>query len=121
VKLAFIGAGVMGEAIIAGVLKKGLSLPEDITACDIVPDRREYLTNRYAIGVSDDPAKASSGSEVILLAVKPQADRYVDHGRGADRLSPILTQTRCDCARDTEYAGADRRRYDRVDSYRRRR
>jgi pyrroline-5-carboxylate reductase len=72
VKLAFIGAGVMGEAIIAGVLKKGLALPEEVTACDIVPDRREYLINRYAIQVSDDPAKASSGSDVVLLAVKPQ-------------------------------------------------
>ena len=47
-KLAFIGAGVMGEAIIAGVLKKGMSLPEDITACDIVPDRQ---------GVSDEPVR----------------------------------------------------------------
>jgi len=79
VKLAFIGAGVMGEAIIAGVLKKGMAVPEDITACDIVPERREYLTNRYAIDVSDDPAKASSGSEVVLLAVKPQ--EFVTAGR----------------------------------------
>ena len=71
-KLAFIGAGIMGEAIIAGVLKKGIALPEDITACDIVPDRREYLSNRYAIDVSDDPTKTSSGSEIVLLAVKPQ-------------------------------------------------
>jgi pyrroline-5-carboxylate reductase len=78
-KLAFIGAGVMGEAIIAGVLKKGMAVPEDITACDIVPERREYLTNRYAIDVSDDPAKASSGSEVVLLAVKPQ--EFVAAGR----------------------------------------
>jgi pyrroline-5-carboxylate reductase len=71
-KLAFIGAGVMGEAIIAGILKKGLAPPEDIVACDIAADRREYLTNRYAIEVSDDPGKAPSGSDIVLLAVKPQ-------------------------------------------------
>jgi pyrroline-5-carboxylate reductase len=71
-KLAFIGAGIMGEAIIAGVLKRGVSHPEDISACDIVPERRDYLANRYAISVSDDPAKASSGSDIVLLAVKPQ-------------------------------------------------
>jgi len=71
-KLAFIGAGVMGEAIIAGVLNKGIAAPADIAACDIVAARREYLTKTYGVRVSDDANSTSSGSEIVILAVKPQ-------------------------------------------------
>jgi pyrroline-5-carboxylate reductase len=71
-KLAFIGGGMMGEAIIAGALNKGIAKPDEIAACDIVAARREYLAKTYGIQVSDDPAKLSHSSDLVLLAVKPQ-------------------------------------------------
>jgi pyrroline-5-carboxylate reductase len=72
VKLAFIGGGMMGEAIIAGVLGKGLARPADIAVCEIVAARRDYLSQTHAVSVTDSAPGAVAGSEVIVLAVKPQ-------------------------------------------------
>jgi pyrroline-5-carboxylate reductase len=71
-KLAFIGGGMMGEAIIAGVLNNGIAAASDISACDVVEARRQHLANTYGIEVSDDAAKASTSGDLVLLAVKPQ-------------------------------------------------
>ncbi len=71
-KIAFIGGGVMGEAMIKGLLTKGLSPPSDIIASDISASRLETLRTMYHIGVSEDYGIAIKGSDVIVLAVKPQ-------------------------------------------------
>ncbi len=42
-KLAFIGGGVMGEAMISGVLKNGLAKPQDVAVCDLLSQRSEFL------------------------------------------------------------------------------
>jgi pyrroline-5-carboxylate reductase len=72
VRLAFIGSGVMGEAIIAAVLERGLAQPADVTACDVVAQRREHLSRTYGIATAERSADAVSGSDLIVLAVKPQ-------------------------------------------------
>jgi len=72
VRLAFIGSGVMGEAIIAAVLQGGLAQPTDVTACDVVPQRREHLSQAYGIVTAEQAADAIAGSDLIVLAVKPQ-------------------------------------------------
>jgi pyrroline-5-carboxylate reductase len=71
-KVAFVGAGMMGEAIIKGVLDKGLLSPIDICACDIVSQRLEHLQSTYGIKVTEDKTAALDGADVIVLAVKPQ-------------------------------------------------
>jgi pyrroline-5-carboxylate reductase len=71
-KLGFIGGGMMGEAIIAGVLNKGIARPGDIAAADIAASRRKHLTKTYGVRVSEDPAVACDGNDIVLLAVKPQ-------------------------------------------------
>jgi pyrroline-5-carboxylate reductase len=71
-KLAFIGGGNMGEAILAAVLDKGLATPSDISVSDISRERREYLKNRYGVVVTDSNAEAVKNKEIIILAVKPQ-------------------------------------------------
>jgi pyrroline-5-carboxylate reductase len=71
-RLAFIGGGMMGEAIIAGVLANKLAAPGDISVCEIVADRRKYLADTHGVAVSDDAAKAADGGDVVVLAVKPQ-------------------------------------------------
>src|SRR5439155_19745222 len=68
-KLAFIGAGVMGEAIIAGVLDKGIVSPADISACDISAARREHLAKTYGVSVGEEAAAVSSNSDVVMTAV----------------------------------------------------
>ncbi len=71
-KLAFIGGGMMGEAIVGGVLAKGIAQAGEIAVCDIAAARREHLAKTFAVRVTDAPADAIPGAEVVVLAVKPQ-------------------------------------------------
>lgn len=38
-KITFIGSGAMGEAMLAGLLRQGLSLPENLFTADARPER----------------------------------------------------------------------------------
>ena len=71
-KAAFIGAGVMGEAIIVALLGKGIARPSDLVACDISPQRREHIRTTYGIAVAESASDAIADAQIILLAVKPQ-------------------------------------------------
>ena len=42
-KIAFIGGGNMGEAMVSAILKKGLSTPHSICVSDISNTRRQHL------------------------------------------------------------------------------
>ncbi len=71
-KLAFIGGGTMGEAIVAGAIAKNVAGAEDIAVCDVAPDRREYISSRYGVSVTEAASEAASGADIVVLAVKPQ-------------------------------------------------
>ncbi len=71
-KIAFIGGGNMGEAILAAVLQKGLAKSSDICISDISPERREYLKEEYKVDVTGSNRDAVIGSDIVVLAVKPQ-------------------------------------------------
>jgi len=71
-KLAFIGGGVMGEAIIGALLSRGIAQADDITACDVLAQRRDHLQRTYKVGAVDEGAAAVEGADVVVLAVKPQ-------------------------------------------------
>jgi len=62
----------MGEAIIAAVLQGELAQPADVTACDVVAQRREHLAQTYGIATTERAASAAAKSDLIVLAVKPQ-------------------------------------------------
>jgi pyrroline-5-carboxylate reductase len=70
--LAFIGSGVMGEAMIRGILAQRLIAPEAITATDPLADRLQALHGRYGIRTSTDNQAAVRASKIIVLSVKPQ-------------------------------------------------
>ncbi len=71
-KMAFLGAGNMAEALVAGIVKGKLSKPEFVLATDISPARLEILKDRYGIQVGDQNLDAVSWADVIILCVKPQ-------------------------------------------------
>lgn len=71
-KIAFIGGGNMGEAIIGALLEKKLSVPADISVSDISEPRRQYLKKQYGVAVASKNREAVSGKNVVVLAVKPQ-------------------------------------------------
>ncbi|MEI6437861.1 MAG: pyrroline-5-carboxylate reductase [Candidatus Omnitrophota bacterium] len=66
-KIAFIGAGNMGEAILAGLYKKHACV-----VCEARVERRVYLKKKYRCSFGDTPALAAAKADVVLLAVKPQ-------------------------------------------------
>ena len=71
-KIAFIGGGKMGEAIIKSLLESEICLPAEISVSDISESRRLYLKKQYGIVVTANNREAINGREVAVLAVKPQ-------------------------------------------------
>ena len=71
-RLAFIGAGAMGEALIGGLLSGGQVAPDRITATDTRPDRLDELQGRFRIRTGADNRAAAGESDIVVLAVKPQ-------------------------------------------------
>lgn len=71
-KLGFLGGGVMGESMIAGVLRNGVAQPQEISVCEIVAARRDYLASTHGVRVTDTAAETVAGSQLVVLAVKPQ-------------------------------------------------
>ncbi len=71
-KIAFIGGGNMGEAMISAILSMGISSPREITVGDISENRRQYLEKEYDVTVTDNIRLATDNGNVIVLAIKPQ-------------------------------------------------
>jgi len=71
-KIAFVGSGVMAEAMIAGLLRKELAEPANITASGPREERGAELVKKYGIRSTTDNDSASSGADVVVLSVKPQ-------------------------------------------------
>ncbi len=70
--IALIGSGVMGEAIIAGLLRNGVTSPERILASGPRPERGEELVKCYGIQVFTENLRAAQPADVVILSVKPQ-------------------------------------------------
>ena len=71
-KIAFLGAGNMTEALVAGIIKGKLSEPSFLLATDISPTRLKLLKDRYQIQVGGQNLAAVLWADVIILCVKPQ-------------------------------------------------
>ncbi len=75
-KLVFVGCGVMGESIVAGLLRKELVKSTQISASHPRQARRHELSERHGISVYESNADAVSSSagddSIIVLCVKPQ-------------------------------------------------
>ena len=71
-KLAFIGGGTMGTAIVKSLLGKNVAEPGDIVVSDVSQSRRESLGKEYGVSTLADNRKAMEGSDMLILAIKPQ-------------------------------------------------
>jgi len=84
-KVAVIGAGKMGEGIIAGLLKSGVYSPEQIQAYEILADRIKYITKTYKIECVSDAKKAAAFADISIIAVKPG-----DVIKVLDAIAPVM-------------------------------
>ena len=72
IKIAFIGGGNMGAAMLSAILDKGLALPQAISVSDISDTRRQHLGQRYGVTVMSSNQLAVEKADVVVLAIKPQ-------------------------------------------------
>ena len=79
-KIAFIGGGVMGEAMISGLISKGSAEPESIAVSDVDQTRLKALRERYGIRCTADNREAIRGKDIVVLSVKPQVLAEVTEG-----------------------------------------
>jgi pyrroline-5-carboxylate reductase len=71
-RVAIVGAGVMAEAMIAGLLADRAVAASNLSASHPRRDRRDALEERHGIVVLARNAEAVTGADIVVLAVKPQ-------------------------------------------------
>lgn len=89
--IAFIGAGVMGEAMIAGLLKEKLIPAQQIIATGPRPERRDELAAQHGINVTDDNREAAHSADIVVFSLKPQTlPKVLPTLRGALRPGDLV-------------------------------
>lgn len=93
--ISFIGAGIMGEAMIRGLLAQKLIESDQIMASDPWQARITELTDKYGIRGTSDNREAAEAGQIVVLSIKPQSLPYVlpeirGHLRRQDLLLSIL-------------------------------
>lgn len=68
-----IGGGVMGEALISRLIAQHVYPAEAVLVSEPLPQRRDYLAKKYGVQVTADNRAVLAATEVLLLAIKPQA------------------------------------------------
>ena len=81
-KVAFIGGGNMAEAMISGLLSRGLTTADHIVVSGPREQRCVELHARYGVTVTTDNVEAVRGAHIVILSVKPQM------------MAAVLTQLR---------------------------
>ncbi|MGZ4412621.1 MAG: pyrroline-5-carboxylate reductase [Gaiellaceae bacterium] len=71
-RIAILGAGKIGEALIHGLVSSEWRKPGEIVATDIHEERVEELRQHYGIEATTSNLDAVSGTAIIVIAVKPQ-------------------------------------------------
>jgi len=90
-KIAFIGPGVMAEAMIYGLIRQGVAAPEALLAAGPNQERLDELAQKYGIRGEIDNAAVAKEADVVVLAVKPQAlDKVLAGLRGAIRAEALV-------------------------------
>jgi pyrroline-5-carboxylate reductase len=80
---AIIGAGVMGETLLSGLVRAGRPVAELLVG-EKRADRARELEERYAVSVVSN-VEATQGSDTVVLVVKPQ-----DMGAVLDEIAPSV-------------------------------
>lgn len=73
-RVLFVGGGNMATALIGGLLRQGFAT-KDIDVVEVIAAARERLAGQYDVGCHESAVAAVHGSDVVVLAVKPQQMR----------------------------------------------
>lgn len=70
-KIAFIGCGNMGQAMLSGILRSGWSKKEDVVVHSHGEGWQESIREEYGVQIADSNRQATEEADLIVLAVKP--------------------------------------------------
>ena len=92
-RIGFIGGGNMGEALIKGLLVSGRFDTSQIGVSDISQERLDHLHNTYQVSIVAGNRELAAGSDLIVLAVKPQqvGDVLGDINASLDHLPLMIS------------------------------
>jgi pyrroline-5-carboxylate reductase len=85
-KIAFIGGGNMGRALIGGLLERGAT-PDTIRVGEAYEPSRAALLRDFGVVAAAENSEATAGADVVVVAVKPQ-----DAGKALIALQPSFRQ-----------------------------
>ena len=71
-RIAFLGPGVMAEAMVSGLIGRAGMAPEQLTLSGPRLERLEELHRRHGVRTVSDNREAASEADVVVLSVKPQ-------------------------------------------------
>ena len=108
-RLAILGGGKIGEALLSGLLRGGTLRVDDIVVVEKHEPRAAELRDKYGVATVD-VAKAAVHADTILIAVKPQdigalLAELDDHGRS--RHTVVLRRGRYHNRRASRRAASD--------------
>ncbi len=72
-EIAFVGPGMMAEAMVNGLLQKKVIGAEDVILSGPRPNRLEYLHSEYGVDTTTENTEAVAQASVVVLSVKPQS------------------------------------------------
>ena len=71
-KVGVIGTGNMGEALIGGMIRSGITRNNLVVAFDANPERMQKVVKDFELRAASGNEDAIQDATVVLLAVKPQ-------------------------------------------------
>lgn len=89
-KLGFLGGGNMAQAIVKGLIAASFIEPKNILISDINAARLESLRNDFKVKTSQVNREVAEKTDIIILAVKPQAMETVLEELGGMSLDKKL-------------------------------
>ncbi len=69
-RIAIIGGGSIGEALLSGLLRAGRQA-KDLVVAERVPERATYLADTYSVQVTSSVTDAVDNATFVVVAVKP--------------------------------------------------
>ncbi len=71
-KIAVLGVGTLGTALISGLLKSATVKPNQIIGTVRQKDTVKSIQEKLSVQISTDNVQAAKDADIVILAVKPQ-------------------------------------------------
>jgi pyrroline-5-carboxylate reductase len=71
-RLAILGGGRIGEALLSGLLSSGWRAAADVVVTGRRQERLDELAERYGVATTTSNTQAVADAEIVVIAVKPQ-------------------------------------------------